>query len=163
MTGERYLPWDGYLQSRGASPSRGRVGTSCDEVEGLLPFLVMGTLDEHSRRLVVTHLANCRRCMEGLRATAALRDAVMETVSDLPGPPPDLLRKVRQRILAAAGPGMTARPEGSARSGGSQEALRSFVYETLVPEIADAFVPEVVGSLVKTVAWIERRVAHART
>ncbi len=43
--------------------------SNCDDVSGILPWLLNGTLDDDERRQVLQHLATCETCRQDLAAT----------------------------------------------------------------------------------------------
>src|SRR6185436_4218978 len=46
-----------------------RMISNCDDVRGMLPWLLNSTLDDDERRQVLQHLATCETCRQDLAAT----------------------------------------------------------------------------------------------
>jgi hypothetical protein len=58
------------------------------EIIELLPWYANATLDENERRMVETHLADCRECAKEVESLTALRNVVLQAGNQVSAPSP---------------------------------------------------------------------------
>lgn len=96
---------------------------SSDRFTLLLPWYLLGTLQEAEQREVTAHVGGCERCRDDLSRLSRMREQLTAAYADQPPPSAQLKQAVFARIAAEAAPSSTRTATADAAAPGPMDRI----------------------------------------